>query len=75
MFYSFKGGNPDKKVQVKEIDDLIHDVGLVADRKKMAKELSDGNKRKLSVAIAMVGNSKIVLLDEPTTGMDISSRR
>lgn len=41
----------------------------------MAKNLSGGSKRKLSVAIALIGGSKFVLLDEPTSGMDLSSRR
>ena len=36
---------------------------------------SGGNKRKLSTAIALVGNPPIVLLDEPTTGMDPATRR
>mmetsp|Transcript_42799 Transcript_42799/g.30866 ORF Transcript_42799/g.30866 Transcript_42799/m.30866 type:complete len:133 (+) Transcript_42799:1352-1750(+) len=37
--------------------------------------MSGGMKRKLSVGIAMCGNSKFVLLDEPTAGMDLSARR
>ena len=37
--------------------------------------MSGGSKRKLSVAIALVGNSKLVVLDEPTAGMDLSARR
>ena len=36
---------------------------------------SGGNKRKLSVAIAMLGNPSIVFLDEPSTGMDPGARR
>lgn len=40
-----------------------------------AGQLSGGNKRKLSVAIAMIGNPPIVLLDEPSTGMDPEARR
>jgi len=37
--------------------------------------LSGGQKRKLSVGIAMIGDSKVVILDEPSSGMDTSSRR
>ena len=41
----------------------------------MAKQLSGGNRRKLSVAIALCGNSSFVLLDEPSSGLDIQARR
>ncbi|GFT03289.1 ATP-binding cassette sub-family A member 3 [Trichonephila clavipes] len=42
---------------------------------KLVKEYSGGNKRKLSTAIALLGNSSLIFLDEPTTGMDPVSRR
>lgn len=41
----------------------------------LAGTFSGGNKRKLSVAIAMLGNPPIVFLDEPSTGMDPEARR
>ena len=53
----------------------MKDVGVADKRKAMAYQLSGGNKRKLSVAIALCGGSKFVLLDEPTSGLDLSARR
>lgn len=43
--------------------------------KVQSRRLSGGMKRKLCVAIALCGNTKIVMLDEPTSGMDPTSRR
>lgn len=58
-----------------EINQLLADVDLWDFRDTLACNLSGGNKRKLSVAIALIGNSKLVVLDEPTAGMDLSARR
>jgi ABC-type multidrug transport system ATPase subunit len=44
-------------------------------RSKASGTLSGGNKRKLSVAIAIVGNPPIILLDAPSAGMDPEARR
>ena len=44
-------------------------------RNVLSGELSGGNKRKLSVAIAMLGNPPVIFLDEPSTGMDPEARR
>ena len=41
----------------------------------MAKNMSGGSRRKLSVAIALCGDSKFIMLDEPTSGMDLQARR
>ena len=41
----------------------------------LTKNYSGGNKRKLSVAIALLGSPNIILLDEPSAGMDPESRR
>lgn len=42
---------------------------------KLSGTLSGGNKRKLSVAMAMIGNPRIIFLDQPSTGMDPKARR
>ena len=42
---------------------------------KTVKQLSGGMKRKLSLAMALVGGSKLIILDEPTSGLDVESRR
>lgn len=47
---------------------------LTLERFKKAKELSGGNKRKLSLAMALIGNAKTIFLDEPTSGLDPVSR-
>jgi ABC-2 type transport system ATP-binding protein len=49
------------------------DLAEVVDRR--AKTLSGGWQRRLSVAIALVSNPKIIFLDEPTLGMDVLARR
>eukprot|EP01135_Chromosphaera_perkinsii_P003153 Nk52_evm42s236 gene=Nk52_evmTU42s236 len=73
FYASVKG--VDSSMIREEIDTLIEDVGLTAKRDSQASCLSGGMKRKLSVAIAFVGGSKIVILDEPTAGMDPYARR
>ena len=43
---------------------------LEDERNNLIKELSGGSKRKLSLAIALIGGSSVIFLDEPTSGMD-----
>uniref|UniRef100_A0A673MDI0 Zgc:172302 n=1 Tax=Sinocyclocheilus rhinocerous TaxID=307959 RepID=A0A673MDI0_9TELE len=59
----------------KEINSLLENVGLQHKRHEQTKNLSGGMQRKLSVAIAFIGGSKVVVLDEPTAGVDPYSRR
>lgn len=48
---------------------------MYAHRHKRVGTLSGGMKRKLSISIAFIGGSRLVVLDEPTTGVDPCSRR
>jgi ABC-2 type transport system ATP-binding protein len=54
---------------------LLASLDLVAHRDKLAWDLSGGLKRKLLVGLAMVANPPLLVLDEPTTGLDPRSRR
>lgn len=65
----------DFKAAEQEIETLLRDIDLWDKRKNLASELSGGQKRKLCVAIAFVGGSQVILLDEPTSGMDTFARR
>jgi len=57
------------------VEKAIRDLNLKDHRHKFAGTLSGGNKRKLSVAMALIGNPPIILLDEPSAGMDPEARR
>ena len=73
-FYSrIKGVAPEKLNDV--VTAMIESMTLTKYTNKVAGRLSGGNKRKLSVAISMICNPPIVLLDEPSTGMDPEARR
>uniref|UniRef100_A0A8B9KPN9 ATP-binding cassette, sub-family A (ABC1), member 3b n=1 Tax=Astyanax mexicanus TaxID=7994 RepID=A0A8B9KPN9_ASTMX len=57
------------------VDRIIRVLNLEDKRNAQSKTLSGGMKRKLSIGIALIGDSKVVMLDEPTSGMDPSARR
>ena len=54
---------------------LLELMGLERSAKQLAVNLSGGQKRRLSVGIAFAGGSKVVILDEPTSGVDPAARR
>jgi ATP-binding cassette subfamily A (ABC1) protein 3 len=64
-----------KHMRERLINKQIKEMNLEEHRKKPAGTLSGGNKRKLSVAMATLGNPPIILLDEPSAGMDPEARR
>nr|XP_046264870.1 retinal-specific phospholipid-transporting ATPase ABCA4-like [Scatophagus argus]XP_046264871.1 retinal-specific phospholipid-transporting ATPase ABCA4-like [Scatophagus argus] len=74
LFYSLLKGRTQAEAE-REVEDMLVDLGLPHKRDDEAQNLSGGMQRKLSVAMAFVGGSKVVILDEPTSGVDPYSRR
>uniref|UniRef100_A0A452TZU1 ATP-binding cassette sub-family A member 3-like n=1 Tax=Ursus maritimus TaxID=29073 RepID=A0A452TZU1_URSMA len=73
-FYCVIKGIP-PEIRPTEVSKMLTSFGLLEKHDALAKSLSGGMKRKLSIIIALVGGSKVVILDEPTSGMDPVSRR
>jgi ABC-2 type transport system ATP-binding protein len=59
----------------RDVDEVIELVGLESKRDARVKTLSGGQKRRLDLGIALVGDPDLVFLDEPTTGFDPAARR
>ncbi|XP_013360360.1 PREDICTED: ATP-binding cassette sub-family A member 3-like isoform X2 [Chinchilla lanigera] len=73
-FYCMIKGVP-HKMCLKEIGHMLSVFKLLEKQSAFSKSLSGGMKRKLSIIIALIGGSKVVIVDEPTSGMDTASRR
>jgi ABC-type multidrug transport system ATPase subunit len=71
-FYARIRGIPDIQHNVTAV---LQAVGLGAFESRMGYALSGGNKRKLSLGIALMGNPTVVLLDEPSSGLDAAAKR
>ncbi|CAF3876784.1 unnamed protein product [Rotaria sp. Silwood2] len=72
--FSILKGHPSNDID-REITKMVTDLMLTDKLDVLSSALSGGMKRKLSVGIALIANSKVVILDEPTSGMDPAARR
>ncbi|XP_033097470.1 ATP-binding cassette sub-family A member 3-like [Anneissia japonica] len=75
LYFFAKLKNCPKGLVKAEVDKYISSLRLEDKRHVRSKALSGGMKRKLSVGIALISDSKIIILDEPTSGMDPAARR
>ena len=67
-------GVKDKRKRRDEVDEMLEEVGLFEARERFANNLSGGMKRRLGIAQALVGEPQIIIVDEPTTGLDPDER-
>jgi ABC-type multidrug transport system ATPase subunit len=67
-------GITSKKVRHQKVDEWLDKVGLFDARERQANNLSGGMKRRLGIAQALIGEPKIIIVDEPTTGLDPEER-
>jgi ABC-2 type transport system ATP-binding protein len=59
----------------RKVDEVIYAVGLVEKESALIRTLSGGQRRRLDVALGIIGNPELLFLDEPTTGFDPEARR
>jgi ABC-2 type transport system ATP-binding protein len=59
----------------RNVDEVIHSVGLAEKADALIRNLSGGQRRRLDVALGIIGNPELLFLDEPTTGFDPEARR
>jgi len=67
-------GMKNRKERLTEVDRLLDQVGLLEVRDRQANRLSGGMKRRLGIAQALIGSPSIIVVDEPTTGLDPDER-
>ncbi|GET21911.1 MULTISPECIES: ABC transporter ATP-binding protein [Prolixibacter] len=67
-------GIKQRKARMSAVEQMLEEVGLYEARNRMANKLSGGMKRRLGIAQALIGEPKIIIVDEPTTGLDPEER-
>ncbi|OQX75263.1 MAG: multidrug ABC transporter ATP-binding protein [Bacteroidetes bacterium 4484_276] len=67
-------GIKNKKIRLQKVDEWLEKVGLFDVRERHANKLSGGMKRRLGIAQALISDPQIIVVDEPTTGLDPEER-
>jgi ABC-2 type transport system ATP-binding protein len=67
-------GISSRKERKFKVEEMLGNVGLLEFKNRMANKLSGGMKRRLGIAQALIGDPKVIIVDEPTTGLDPEER-
>lgn len=67
-------GMSSRRERAERVDEMLESVGLFEFRNRMANKLSGGMKRRLGIAQALIAHPSIIIVDEPTTGLDPEER-
>ena len=70
FFVELRSNNQSPISHSQQVEDLIERVGLTAEANKRVGQLSKGYRQRVGLAQAMIGNPELLILDEPTTGLD-----
>ncbi|XP_068225107.1 uncharacterized protein [Palaemon carinicauda] len=73
LYFTILKGTPHERAD-EEVNTVMVDMGLFNHRQYIGRQLSEGMRRRLCLALAFVGRSKLIILDEPTSGVDPAAR-
>ena len=73
-YIAYLSGLRNGKLRKKAVEEMLETVGLYEARDRQANRLSGGMKRRLGIAQALIGKPQVLIVDEPTTGLDPEER-
>lgn len=73
-YWALERGLDDRRARAREVESLLVTVGLADDARRKVRDYSGGMRQRIGIARALLGSPPILVVDEPTTGLDLESR-